>query len=89
MSDDEEDEELEFCMGEDGILHLKENKPTMSLTFNEESELIEFMATCSVLGLKSTLIIPEGTMWQVENVQDRDTFFDMLNKRVEELKGAD
>ena len=81
----EEDNELELVMGEDGILHLKTKRPTVSLSFQTDTEMIEFMANCSVLGLKRTLIIPEGVMWEVDNVVDRDSFFETLNKRVDEL----
>jgi hypothetical protein len=83
--EDEEDDELELCMGEDGVLHMKEKRPTLSLAFEKEEQMIEFMAKCSVLGLKGSLIIPEGTRWNVENVSDRDEFLNSVNNKVDEF----
>jgi hypothetical protein len=86
IEDCEEEEELEFRMGEDGVIHLKEKLPTLTLEFQTEEEMIYFMAKCSVLGLSSELIIPEGTRWGVEYVSDKNTFLDGVNKKIDELK---
>lgn len=83
--EEEEDDELELCIGSDGVLHFKEKRPTLSLAFKTEEEMINFMAKCSFLGLNYTLIIPEGTMWNVENVSDQDVFLERVNATIEDL----
>lgn len=62
-------------------------KPKLTLVFETEDELMNFMATCSVLALKKTIPIPDSTKWKVDHVKSMGDYLQNVNKKIDELKG--